>query len=407
MPSKDAPFYRDRSLLAAALAEHHTWAGLSRATGVPVTTLKSAGGDLGVFAGKPGPRAGATVNGNTASVTSDPTTGSLGDIDALLRGRGLDPADWDIRSAGVSEWDSPAGDGTKLARVKVDLARKRSFDWVFPAVEVRERTVPKPRPAEAADRLVWLGGDEQAHYHDQALDRALHRWLADVQPDELVSLGDLLDFPTISRHPDRPSWAATAQECIDSGYRILSERRDLVPDAAWTFLRGNHDWRLESELLTRAERMFGIRPADIAGVESVPALSLRRLLHLDDLHIRLVGIEGDKWELARHPVAPGLVAQHQLPKAPRVTASIVAGHSHRQSIRQVTEWDENGENPSTRTLVEAGCLCQPRGGLGYASDPDWQQGFVTAAISADGTVGYDLAYWRDGRLTWRGETWKP
>jgi hypothetical protein len=152
--------------------------------------------------------------------------------------------------------------------------------------------------------------------------------------------------------------------------------------------------------------MFGLAPAPIAGEEQVPGSSIRRLLHLDALHIELVGREGDKWEIAELEFAPGVWARHQPPnlkKHLRLNRDVVAGDTHRQIIRHVTVFNDHDE-PVVRTLVEAGCMCRTDG-LGYTEHPDWQPGFVTVAVGADGEKSYDLAVWRNGRLTWRGETW--
>lgn len=58
-----------------------------------------------------------------------------------------------------------------------------------------------------------------------------------------------------------------------------------------------------------------------------------------------------------------------------------------------------------RTLVHVGAMADTSSGLGYAIDPNWQQGFATATVHADGAVSYELATWESGHLTWRGERW--
>jgi hypothetical protein len=195
---------------------------------------------------------------------------------------------------------------------------------------------------------------------------------------------------------------------LNAGYAILSDYRDATPATRWRKLRGNHDFRLESELLTRAERMFGVRPADIPGEpEAANALSLRRLLHLDALGIELVGREGEDWKFGEIRVADGLTVRHQPPskaKLSRLTRSVIAGDTHRQAIEYVTEYGDDDE-PRVLALVQTGCMANTKGGLGYATDADWQQGFATAAIHPDGSTSFDLATFRAGVLCWRGERW--
>lgn len=359
-------------------------------------------------------KAGTSVRGDEATIITDPRQlEDLGDLDGLLRRRGLNPDEWQVTHVGVNEWEAYAGRDDAgeplvqlLRQLKCTLKKRVDLDWFFPAVDVAERYVPERGTKLAGGELVVFVGDQQADYHDEELHQAFLRWLADVQPERGVLLGDTLDLPTISRHPDRPHWNSTPQACVNAGFRLLSDYRDAAPATAWQKLRGNHDWRLESELLTRAERTFGIAPADIPGEEQVPGHSIRRFLHLDRLGIELVGREGDDWKLAEVAVGPGLVARHSAPtreKWLRLGRDIIAGHTHRQSLTRVTSFDAD-DKPVIRTIIEAGCMCRTDG-LGYDEHSNWQGGFVTATVLADGTYSYDLATWRHGRLAWRGEQW--
>jgi hypothetical protein len=65
----------------------------------------------------------------------------------------------------------------------------------------------------------------------------------------------------------------------------------------------------------------------------------------------------------------------------------------------------DGADPVLRAVVETGCMCQTTEGLGYAPDADWQAGFATVAVHADGSPSFDLATWRGETLTWRGQQW--
>jgi hypothetical protein len=154
--------------------------------------------------------------------------------------------------------------------------------------------------------------------------------------------------------------------------------------------------------------MAFIGPAAREGHEDEPHLySVRRLLHLDELGIELVGVEGDDWRDGEVMLAPGLSVRHEPPsqvKTVRLSRSVLAGHTHRQAIRNVTTFGADDE-PVVRTVVEVGCLALTRDGLGYTEHPDWQAGFATVAIGADGSHHFDLAAWRDGALTWRGDRW--
>jgi hypothetical protein len=53
--------------------------------------------------------------------------------------------------------------------------------------------------------------------------------------------------------------------------------------------------------------------------------------------------------------------------------------------------------------VEAGCMCRIDGGLGYAVNPSWQNGFSTAVVWPDGSHVIELATFVDGALRWRDQ----
>lgn len=355
--------------------------------------------------------AGVSIDGDKATV-SLPVGTDLGDVEELLRSRGLDPADWAIESVRSNEWEALAYGGgadgepriVTLRQLKVIVRNLRAI--VQPAAEVRRRPAPKPRKRKKGPKLVVVAGDHHAPYHDPALHDVFRRWLAEEKPDEGIVAGDTLDLPTLSRFLPRKRWHASVQECVDAGYRLLSELRDANDRTIWRKMKGNHDWRLERTLLERTPDMAHVVPAGEGPDEHL--FSVRRLLHLEALGIDLVGDDGEEWQRVEVPVAPGLVIRHEPPsstKAARLARSVMSGHTHRQSIRYVTSYGAEGE-PIIRTLVEVGTMAATREGLGYADLPDWQQGFATVAIWPDGTSSFDLAEWRDGVLTWRGKRYR-
>ncbi len=78
----------------------------------------------------------------------------------------------------------------------------------------------------------------------------------------------------------------------------------------------------------------------------------------------------------------------------------MVGHTHRQSVEYRTVYGTDGQ-PHSLEAVEIGCMCKIAGGLGYAVDPDWTNGFATASVWADGRFQIDLARYVDGVLYWR------
>jgi hypothetical protein len=262
---------------------------LSLATGIPRTTLASA------------KRRHELAGTGPLETDVELTVEEHQDLDAMIRDRGLSPDEWLVDRVLVNTWT--AADGSVAKQLKAYLRKRMSLDLLVPAVDVKPICRPKPLDEKDGPRLVVFVGDEQEPYSDPVLKQLFLRWLAHNKPDEGVHLGDLMDFPTISRHRDNPAYAASPQECINAGYATLRSYREASPGTAWRLLRGNHDDRLRSEQLARAERIYGLRPADMDAERFDQALSLRNLLHLDALGIEYVGDDG-QYEHTEIEVAP-------------------------------------------------------------------------------------------------------
>lgn len=405
--------------LRALGAEHGSWAAVARHLQVPVTTIKSRahalGLDIRAITGAPARvgqqfTPGVKVTGDTAEVVSQPSV-ELGDIDKLLRERGLDPDDWEVKSATLNEWDSPTGE--VLKQLKVTLARRVDVSWLFPAVDVKKRAVRRRARSSRVERVAVCLPDQHAPLHDTRLHDALCGFLTEFAHTDIVALGDLGDYAPISRFRDSGAkkWMATAQECIQASFGILSDYRS-ASDAPMVLLKGNHDWRLETELLSRAERLYGIKPADIPGTEQVPATSLRHLLHLDALGCELIEpqIAGDDYNHAEYWLSDRLVCIHgkQVKNgaekhADSIGASVIMGHTHKQRATVVSRW--NNDQLTHLDAVEAGTLRELGTSIGYANRPKSQQGFVVASVMADGSHTIELVRWDGDRLRFRGRTW--
>lgn len=361
------------------------------------------------------------VEGDTATIVEPPTPRpKLGDIGRLIRERGLDPDEWEVVSTTLNEWDGPVkGGGTqRLRQWKVTLKRKAHLILAAPAVhvpQVKPRT--RLRPLSRIPELIVIEGDHQVPYHDPKLHeagldalRSLHDYHNLV---EHVFLGDTGDFPTISKHADHPSASASVNDVIQGVYELLREKREAAPNARARKLKGNHDWRVESELLLRAERMYGIRPASIDGEEEIPSLSLRRLLHLDALGIELVEdprgwqhaevelVKGIAGLVVRHGwVTGGNTAGRSLNKRGR---SMVVGHSHGRE--HFFDWDPSAGLERQAVVAGTMSLVRDQRFPHFAPCDAWLQGFVTVTRWPDGQFVIEHAIWDGETLRWRDRRW--
>src|SRR6202035_3664185 len=141
-------------------------------------------------------RAGVKVEHSKAEVMTSAQIGvRLDDPDTMLRERGLDPTEWDIEGATINEWDGPSQDGP-VTYHQAKLRLKRNIDSLI--VPARSDGWKAPQRVERngwEPKLVAVIGDQQTPFHDENLHYLLCGWLEENMPDEIVSLGDTVDFP--------------------------------------------------------------------------------------------------------------------------------------------------------------------------------------------------------------------
>jgi hypothetical protein len=345
-------------------------------------------------------------------IISDVTTEdlNLNDTENLLRERGFNPDDWEVAGAKINEWEGPSEGGqTTYHQLKVSIVKKKLDMLIMPARS--EGNYIRPRSSKQVDtdyRFVVLTGDQQAPFQDENLHELFCQWLRLNKPNEGVLLGDTMDFPEISRHRHKPEFAAATQECIDSGYQILRDYVASSEDTQWTKLPGNHDERIRNTFIDYMLDLHNLRQAG----DDQPLMSIPNLLRLDELGIDYIEPHGP-YQFAQHNLSNKLSARHGwlVTKGAGASAhktlehlgySVVVGHTHRQGHVHQTKFDIHGK-PETLAGVESGCMCDISKGLGYAPNPDWQNGFATAIVYPDGTFKLDLAIYTNENLYYRDQ----
>jgi len=350
---------------------------------------------------------GVSIDGDTATITTKPLK-SLGKIEDIICEWGMNPDEWLVTDARPNQWEvlGPGGEIMVLRQMKFSLRRIVSLKILSPATHVPELVKPKKVRASVNEPdLIVVEGDHQIPYNDPDLDGCVNQLVTDLQPQEHVFLGDSLDYPTISRFPDHPAAMATPQECINAGYSMLRRRSDAAPNAKRIKLEGNHDARPEKELLSRAERLWGIAPA----YEDEPAMSHRRLLHLDRLGVELIkDIRG--WEHAIYEVVPGrdglevrhgfVTGQNTAKKTlAKVGRSFICGHVHESETQLKLDYPEK----VLRWAHINGSMCRNDGVFPHFQvNPEWNQGCSVVSRWRDGKFNIERATFDDGALYWRG-----
>lgn len=226
-------------------------------------------------------------------------------------------------------------------------------------------------------------------------------FIGEYQPDEVVHIGDFMDFPQPSRwsKDSAAEFQGSVFEDAEMGKKHLLEPLRAVYDGPVGVLEGNHDERPRVYLAKYA-----------------PALAESRAFHMDTM------LDFDKYDITWLPdfyeIAPGWVATHghkggirltqdagktALNAAVRFGKSVIMGHTHRLAAVPKT----NGYDGNLNTLwgVEVGNLMDMRqAGYLKGATANWQQGFAVLLVNGTHVSPVTVPI-TDGQFTFDGTTY--
>lgn len=266
-----------------------------------------------------------------------------------------------------------------------------------------------------------------AIHDDAALSVAL-QVIAEMNPDQVVMVGDNLDFAEFGKYLTAPTFKQMVQPAIDRAAEFLQDLRAAAPKAKITWIQGNHEKRLPSYIQLNAEAAFGltrgINPRNNELRDRWPVLSLPVLLWMDELGVEYLPgypeaayyinsnlriVHGDK------VVSNGSTTNKYLNTN---SVSVIYGHIHRNELAYQTR--ETDQGPRTIMAASPGCLCRIDGavpsvksGLDEHGVPilqgaeNWQQGLGVVQYQPRGVGGeyfnYEPMWIFNGRGMFRGE----
>ena len=253
-----------------------------------------------------------------------------------------------------------------------------------------------------SERIVIIP-DTQIPFDDRKALKALIGYIGDTQPDLVIHIGDLMDYPSPSR------WTKGTKEEFQQRIKPDSEQaktRFLGPlRAVYTgpvgVHEGNHDLRPREYLAQYAPAL-----ADYA-----EDFRFENLLDFDGFGVAVLP-EFNK-------VAPGWVTTHghrggirlsqnagdtALNAAKRFNASVIMGHTHRLGLKPESR-GFGGSVSATLWGMEVGNLMNMKlAGYLKGGTANWQQGF--GLLTVDGHhVKPELVPINNGRFSVDGEVW--
>jgi len=243
------------------------------------------------------------------------------------------------------------------------------------------------------ERILVLS-DLQIPYHDPRLVSNLIDFVRRYKPDRIVSIGDEIDMPQISKYT-----RGTAGEYVGS----LGKDRDLTVKIleklrVTDVVRSNH-----------TDRLFNYIASQAAGLSGIPELKLENFLRLPELGITY-------WKKPL-PIAPNWVAVHgdhgrisqvagqtALKQALQHGKSVVCGHTHRLGISSHTE-ASGGIVGRILTGMEVGnsMLFKSVGAAYTHGSANWQQGFGLLYVDGRNVTPVAVPVAKDGSFVVEGK----
>jgi hypothetical protein len=426
-------YARLQELRGAGLGAESIWKHLGKDLGAYAVTTKTLSN---FFAHHPEEFGGTTG-----------TREHLGRIADLLARSGIDPSDiGEVKTVRLSEWQAITKDADGEAQthdlqgasIVLTPGWETGPAWqpVDRGPAIRLPKPPKPAAVIGGYERCFLWPDTQVGYrrsldtlelvpfHDETAIACALAVLRAVAPQQVVVIGDFVDFAEFGTYEQEPGFALTVQPAIDRATLLLAEIRCAAPHARVVFIEGNHDRRLQKAIIRNALAAYGLRPG-FTPPSTWPDLSVPHLLRMDELDVEYVGgyPAGLHWINENVAAVHGARVNSAGSTALRVIddsrVSVVFGHVHRIELIHRTRQAFSGSKRSFAASI--GCLCRTDGavpstkgsidvfGKAVPTVENWQQGCgVLLYEPGDGRFHLDLVDIQDGRaLLWGNEIVAP
>lgn len=250
------------------------------------------------------------------------------------------------------------------------------------------RPLRASKPRKTREALTIAAGDAQYPFADEHSVGLFHRAVRELQPDTVVLVGDMVDFPALSKYEQRKEWVGSTQASIDGYHGFLAKTRANAPNSRIVAVHGNHEQRLISSLERNLSEVAGLRRA----LGNRALLSVQNLCRYDELEVESVdgypnGVfwleDNLKFIHGTNTKKGGSNAAKYLQEERETT---IYGHTHRQELAYRTYAQKVGA--VTLGAGSPGALCRLDGLVpGYHYSPqadgapvqkaeDWQAGIM-------------------------------
>lgn len=213
--------------------------------------------------------------------------------------------------------------------------------------------------------------------HDGRSLKAVEGYMADHKWDEVIYIGDFMDFNCVSSH-NIGNLRAVSGETIEADYEvgneILDRHQKLCPKAKFTLIEGNHEFRIE--------RYVDANPVMAGTLEVVYGLRLRQR------RINWVRFwsRGEVYKLGKATFIHGIYTNefHAKKHVQQYGRNVFYGHGHDvQCYSQI--WMGDNDTIVGQSL---GCLCDYRQSYIRGKPTRWQQAIGVFYFQPSGVFNY-------------------
>ena len=210
------------------------------------------------------------------------------------------------------------------------------------------------------DYKVAVLSDLHYPFEDKKAIALVKAYLKDNPVDEVIFLGDVVDFYSVSSYL-KDNRKASLQEEIAYAVKRLQEWVEEFPSVEFRFLEGNHE--------TRLARLISKQAPELAGLGR---LKVDSLLELEDLGIDFIPTSQDL-EIGDMTFTHGTFSRKNagssvIGEFDKTGSSTIQGHCHRLALT----YKRNKQG--FFALVENGTLAKMN--VEYVRMPNWCQGFT-------------------------------
>lgn len=346
-------------------------------------------------------------------------------LDEVLKTSRTDLDVWDVSRHIVNKWDMTNADGYTFEnwQIKAWLARKEPIN-IFPnispvVIPLSDLKPPLTKIHDERDKYavtrVMVVSDPHfgfnkdpitqklTPYHNESVLQVALDIFANNDFDYLIWGGDILDCNEWSTHfIKRPEFRQTTQPAINEAAKWLGSFVKAKPQAEHIVLKGNHDDRIETYIISNLDEIYNIVPGD--SPDSEPLMSISNLLGL-----RRMGIEYcDSYRIGDTRFIHGDIAKKGGGMTARAhlentISNTVFAHVHRREL--VTETKRGYGDDIVETFAMCpGCTCYTDGRVpGSEEDDNWQNGIGALVFDGDKCLSHQIINIKNGKAEYNGK----